>query len=167
MIATTNKMVIDWAIAKGIMANATPLDQICKTIEELGELSGAVCKGRKDDQVDAIGDVWVTLIIVNEMLKQPPLPMEFTRWDDDFENPKRWLAIVANSIGLLVDQVDSHCDGFSSAVDPSLILVCLKSLYSLSLALGHDMQNCLDHAYSVISKRKGEMKDGVFVKAAE
>jgi NTP pyrophosphatase (non-canonical NTP hydrolase) len=39
-----------------------------KLTEEVGELAGAIAKNNKVDQIDAIGDIQVVLIILSEQL---------------------------------------------------------------------------------------------------
>lgn len=60
--------VLRWAEARGIIENSTPQAQILKTMEELGELAGAIARGRNDDAIDAFGDIIVTLIIAADMM---------------------------------------------------------------------------------------------------
>ena len=43
-------------------------DQTVKVLEELGELSGAIAKGKLDEIDDGLGDVLVTLIILAQTL---------------------------------------------------------------------------------------------------
>ena len=45
-----------------------PRVQMCKTMEELGELANAINKGNKADAMDGIGDVVVTLICISMQL---------------------------------------------------------------------------------------------------
>lgn len=47
---------------------ADPRIQMCKTVEELGELANAINKNKLDGAEDAIGDVAVTLICISEQL---------------------------------------------------------------------------------------------------
>jgi NTP pyrophosphatase (non-canonical NTP hydrolase) len=58
--------VVEWAEKRGITSQAPRL-QLLKTMEELGELCAAVLRKDKEGEVDAIGDVLVTLIIYCEM----------------------------------------------------------------------------------------------------
>jgi NTP pyrophosphatase (non-canonical NTP hydrolase) len=57
-----------WGIDRGIVANSTPTAQFLKTVEEVGELSQALAKGRTADAVDAIGDIIVTLTLVSRCM---------------------------------------------------------------------------------------------------
>lgn len=56
-----------WAKEKGILEKGTPMAQSIKTLEEALELSSAIDKGNKQEIIDAIGDVTVTLIIQCKM----------------------------------------------------------------------------------------------------
>lgn len=57
------KLIEQWVKDRNIQTQ-DPKVQICKTVEELGELARALIKEDKSAQVDAIGDVAVTLIAI-------------------------------------------------------------------------------------------------------
>lgn len=59
--------VLRWAEARRIIPNSTIHAQLLKTVEELGELCGAVAKGDEKGVSDAFGDVLVTLIIAADL----------------------------------------------------------------------------------------------------
>jgi NTP pyrophosphatase (non-canonical NTP hydrolase) len=59
--------IIRWAEARRIIPNSTTERQLLKTVEELGELISATVKGKKEEQIDAFGDVLVTLIIAADL----------------------------------------------------------------------------------------------------
>lgn len=90
-------LVINWADERGILDKGTTMAQAEKTHEEVLELISAIDEDNREEIIDAIGDIVVTLIIQAEMQ------------------------------GLRLEQ-------------------------------------CLDSAYNVITKRKGKMVDGKFVK---
>lgn len=60
--------VIRWAEDRKIIPNSTPQAQLFKTVEELGELFGAVARGNKPKIEDGFGDVLTTLIIAAALL---------------------------------------------------------------------------------------------------
>jgi len=60
--------VIRWAEARKIIPNSTPEAQLLKTMEELGELVGAVARKNLPKVEDGFGDVLVTLIIAADLL---------------------------------------------------------------------------------------------------
>lgn len=59
--------VQQWAIEKGIMSKGTPIGQAIKTIEESTELASAINSNDRDEIIDAIGDIMVTVIIQCQM----------------------------------------------------------------------------------------------------
>lgn len=89
--------ILQWAEDKGIFTHGNPLAQSRKTLEETVELVNAVHESDYDEVIDAVGDIYVTLLIQCEMQ-------------------------------------------------------------------GISMEKCIDQAYGVIAKRKGQMINGMFVK---
>lgn len=91
------KLVIEWADDRGIFEKGNPNAQCDKTLEEVMELSTALHNNDREETIDALGDILVTIIIQAEMQ-------------------------------------------------------------------GLELEDCLLSAYNVISKRKGRMINGQFVK---
>jgi len=56
-----------WVIDRNLQT-ADPKIQMCKVVEELGELANAINKNNIDGQIDGIGDTVVTLICITEQL---------------------------------------------------------------------------------------------------
>lgn len=102
-MAYKEQEILDWAVDKGILGiggKGTPSRQHHKTLEEVQELTDALVARNIPEVQDAIGDIYVTLVI------------------------------QASMQGLTMDQ-------------------------------------CIDAAYEVISKRTGKMVNGQFVKDAK
>lgn len=59
--------VESWAEEKGIFDKATPMAQALKTLEETTELCTAINADDREEIVDAMGDIMVTLIIQAKM----------------------------------------------------------------------------------------------------
>ena len=59
--------VENWAEEKGILSKATPIKQAMKTQEELTELINAILDNNRDEVIDGLGDLMVTLIIQAKM----------------------------------------------------------------------------------------------------
>jgi NTP pyrophosphatase (non-canonical NTP hydrolase) len=57
-----NSAVVEWAKARKIIPNATPVSQLLKAFSEMGELADATNKTTEDEAKDAVGDVLVCLI---------------------------------------------------------------------------------------------------------
>ena len=58
------ELIKQWHRDRNLIDGATDKDQVCKLIQEVGELSDNVCKGR--DVSDDIGDCIVVLINIAE-----------------------------------------------------------------------------------------------------
>lgn len=60
--------ILEWAKERGILIPDNATKQMLKLTEEVGELAGAIAKNNKTDQIDAIGDIQVVLIVLSEQL---------------------------------------------------------------------------------------------------
>jgi NTP pyrophosphatase (non-canonical NTP hydrolase) len=56
--------VIQWGNARGIVENSDAKSQYLKLVEEVGELGGAIARGRRDDMLDACGDIIVVALMI-------------------------------------------------------------------------------------------------------
>jgi NTP pyrophosphatase (non-canonical NTP hydrolase) len=64
MLEQYEELIKQWHRDRNLIDGATDKDQVCKLIQEVGELSDNVCKGR--DVSDDIGDCIVVLINIAE-----------------------------------------------------------------------------------------------------
>ena len=62
-IDTTTTKIEQWGYDKGILPNPNPDAQFDKTLEEVFELKEAIEMGDRDGALDAIGDIYVTLVM--------------------------------------------------------------------------------------------------------
>ena len=61
-----NKLIADieqWGVDKGILPNPDKTAQYFKTCEEVEELNEAILTDNREEAIDAIGDIVVTLIM--------------------------------------------------------------------------------------------------------
>ncbi len=63
-IEETIDKIIEWGLDRNIIQNATSITQAIKTLEETTELLDAVNAKKKGEIKDAIGDIFVTLVMV-------------------------------------------------------------------------------------------------------
>lgn len=177
-----------WFHEKGIIANSNPLKQLEKTQEELNETRDAVIKIKQLDEnfwqslgdignmrhnlheelKDGIGDTMVTLIGVCEM------------WGKDIT------ILASNSathgyITTLEEDTIKLLDGmqnnllklysFVAIMNQSsaeyILGMIVAELHVLAERYGLTLDECLQHAYDVISKRTGVVVNGVFIKDKE
>lgn len=156
------KNVEQWAEDKGILSKGTKAAQAAKVVEESYELFKWVHDGtNKDEIIDAIGDVAVTLIILNKM------------YGGVYEYPESFIAapedtyhLTASSIlatsTTLYNQVKVGVY-FEDSIEPLITAIFIK-LHHVATTHGLIVNDCLDHAYGVISKRTGKMENGFFKK---
>ena len=62
------EQIISWAEERKLTDNRNFSSQMIKLMEEVGELSGAIARNDNSEQVDAIGDIQVVLIILCKQL---------------------------------------------------------------------------------------------------
>ena len=67
MLETSLVRTIKWAEEKGILEHGNVLSQGLKTNEECHELMDAILRESKTDVADAIGDIFVTIVIQAEL----------------------------------------------------------------------------------------------------
>jgi len=156
--------VIQWAEDRGIIANSTAEKQMLKTIEEVGELAKAIAKNDMPGIIDGIGDVMVTLIIQSHKQRlyfSDVLDEEKTgKWVTP-ENKIHTCLLLSCSIGGLccgVHRVGESHEMLDRLASCTHWLIRMSEFYNISL------EHCLESAYNEISKRKGKMENGLFVK---
>lgn len=90
-----NELAIDidhWGADKGILPNPDAMAQWTKTLEEVTELLIAIQTKDRDEAMDAIGDVFVTLV------------MQTDAWDCDIsECVKKAYDVISKRTGKMVD----------------------------------------------------------------
>ena len=74
------KKVAQWHHDRNLIEGATDKDQFCKLIQEAGELSDNICKGK--DMSDDIGDMIVVLINIAERNNLTIKECLEKAWDD-------------------------------------------------------------------------------------
>lgn len=164
--------IIEWAEQKGILRNGRLTKQLMKSSEECLELQTALesyANGNKEaleDIKDAIGDVYVTLVIATRMIT--PKTYLMFRLIKPSVRPKLDYNYLNYIIGL--KELDKEIleefiteEEFRTKVDLKLARY-VEYLNIIAIDHGLTLIECIKLAYNTISKRKGEMIDGSFVK---
>ena len=60
--------ILEWAKERDLLKPENVTKQCLKLTEEVGEVASAILKSKRDEQIDAIGDIQVVLIILAEQL---------------------------------------------------------------------------------------------------
>ena len=95
------QMTLQWAEARGILANSTPQIQGLKLVSEIGELADNLAKGRNVE--DDIGDCLVVLTLIANM-KGTSLTKCFNVAYNDIKDRKGYL----NSDGIFIKETDNE-----------------------------------------------------------
>lgn len=135
-------LIINWAKERNIHTEDCIPKQRLKLIEECGELASAILKKDISLQKDAIGDIFVVLVILSKQTN---------------ENINNFI-------------VDEEC--YNDYVDWSVISSIIvdefyykfHSLRDISYKLKLDLVECANIAWNEIKDRKGKTVDGTFIK---
>jgi len=164
------KLITQWGNDRFIVQNSTPFAQSRKTHEEVCELVEAASRQftaeiikseghlYENEVKDAIGDIYVTLVMVCAC-NETPIRMDLT-FVSITSYPKGVLDWICKQVpDLIRDAVHES----TSVRVTSRSIVC--GLVDLCKEYGLDFVDCVEHAYSVIKDRKGYLRsDGVFIK---
>jgi hypothetical protein len=158
-----NARIIEWAKERELDTKGTVEAQAIKTVEELSELIKAICKDKKEDIIDSIGDVYVTLVIGNMLDKF--IMMDFLEEMNLLFNDKAIKECKKldkkyklKKLGEFIPVVlDYH---YSPVVVRDLTYELVKTAYSYGL----DFVECVESAYNTIKDRKGKLVNGTYVK---
>lgn len=153
------KLIEQWARDRELDKNGTVEGQLIKTSEEVAELIIAISKNNVKDIQDAVGDVFVTLVI--GCLLANGIDIEDAYYHASKTStmkPKRKLDLIYFINGSLhsVLQAETYIWRDMVYVIECLMDVC--NWYKL------DFSDCVEVAYKEIADRKGVVKNGTFIK---
>lgn len=150
-----NVHIIEWAKERELDTKGTVEAQAIKTVEELSELIKAICKDDKEEIIDSIGDVYVTLVIGNMLKRQRELdPMFAGKNVLGARDKGSLLKVLANPIKLTL--LYPYGETTLEWILRDLHIVC--KFYNL------DFVECVESAYNTIKDRHGKLIDGMYVK---
>jgi hypothetical protein len=135
-------LIIEWAKNKNLLFPENAPKQRLKLIEECGELAQAILKNDVKLQKDAIGDIFVVLVILAEQTNEN---INYYITDDECYNDYVDYAVISSII------TDKFYYKFHSLRDIS---------YKLKL----DLVECANIAWNEIKNRTGQAVNGTFIK---
>jgi mazG nucleotide pyrophosphohydrolase domain protein len=153
-------LVENWAEKKGIMEFGTPMKQLLKTLEEITELHAAIEDDNLEEIIDAIGDVVVTLVIYAKMKSITLFPNGSEELSDSKGTAQDPYFLLDNCNKLMQLEKFTN-DSIEKYYTVQMMLFLLNQIAN---RFNLKIWECLHSAYKVISKRKGEMVNGTFVK---
>lgn len=143
-------LIIQWAKEKNIHLPECVPKQRLKLIEECGELASSILKNKVELQKDAIGDIFVVLVILSEQQKEYYNPIEAVEQANNTK-PKNFKEIpIWSFISLICG--NNQCD------ENTMYLQCI------CLQLELDLIECANIAWNEIKDRKGSTINGTFIK---
>lgn len=140
-------LVIQWAGEKGILAQSDYYKQTLKTYEELGELMKAIFAGDRKQIKLELGDVIVTQIIARKLADWPALSA--------FVYSVRYDFVMKLSL-------ERSCFELCDNVTDGRIFI--ERAWRIADEFGFTVTDALQSAYEKISKREGQMENGIWVK---
>lgn len=150
-----NNKILQWAKDRELDKEGTVKAQAIKTVEELSELVKAVCKDDREEIIDAIGDVHVTLVIGNMLdTDTEMLSLSCIGSDEDEYTKEQLLEQLL--------ECSRHVLFFKYIRE--LIALTIKALYNVCKYYQFDYADCVESAYNVIKNRKGKVVDGQYIK---
>lgn len=138
--------VIKWGEEKGILKNSTPEKQFLKTMEKVGELAKAIGKNDLEEIKGAIGDVAVTLILLNKMTSDDLI----YNLESIVPFGRNHILRITEDLGDIVVFLEIKNLNFKFFTYPLSNLEGIANERSLTL------EECLQSAYNKISKLDGE-----------
>lgn len=146
------KLLIEqWSIDRNLHT-ANPKAQFLKVVEEAGEIYEAIEFQEDNALMDAIGDTYVTIVILAQQL--------------NLELKKVHVPSISLNDNNLFIELSKTASGLSKDRDVSKHINRVYSIVlELSLEYKMNFLDCVSVAYNEIKDRKGKMIDGTFVKA--
>ena len=132
-------LILEWADSKNLYDSEK---QRLKLIEECGELASAILKNNKELQKDAIGDIFVVLIILAEQTNVN------IRLDKFTPQP------IFDLYGTILTDI-LHRKAVQSSID---------FLNDICILLKFDLTECANLAWDTIKNRTGITVNGIFLK---
>ncbi len=138
-------LIIEWAKERNLLFAENAPKQKLKLIEECGELASAILKNDVKLKKDAIGDIFVVLVI---LAKQLDIKLLIDLSEND--------SILNEDISYLIGSICYQNDLLSDV--EVLILDDISKLLNL------DITECANIAWNEIKNRKGKTVNGTFIK---
>jgi len=159
-------LIQEWAKEREIYEQLTPLDELLKTNEEVGELIKACYDNDKTAIQDAIGDVMVTLInycyfIELDVIKHIKQAVELSVTG---YYTISYAMHAHNALGRLISLYVWNEGKKISEPSGLRIFSILHYLNGIAHLEGTTLEECLNIAYNEIKNRKGIIINGKFIK---
>lgn len=158
------KNICDWADSKGLTENGTMDAQFEKIYEEITELREALKNQNLLEIKDAIGDIFITLVVAKQMEIKNCECVVRAFYDYRIDKDVK---VSDDDINKFLDDdfnklkfIRNNSDYVSNKIVNSIV----GTLYIASKSYDMEFLECVAHSYEIISKRTGKIINGSFVK---
>ena len=159
-------LIQEWAKEREIYEQLTPLDELLKTNEEVGELIKACYDNDKTAIQDAIGDVMVTMINYCYFIELDAI--EYIKQAVDLSVTGyytiSYVMNAHNTLGRLISLYVWNEGKEISKPSGLRVFSILHYLNGIAHLEGTTLEECLNIAYNEIKNRKGRIVNGKFIK---
>ena len=162
-------LIQEWAKERKVYEELTPLDELLKTHEEVGELIKACYENDKPAIKDAIGDTMVCLINYCHFIEQDVINGIKQAVELSVSELEIILLVmgVYRSLGKLISINMWEKDGELSETNGIRVFSIVYYLNNIARLENTTLEECLNIAYNEIKNRTGRMINGKFVKNEE
>lgn len=167
--------IIGWAKDREIKEKGRLTKQLLKSDEENSELQNAIESyenGNKDALIqikDSIGDIYVTLVVSTYLVSERPyLTFRKIKTSKHSSVSIGWLYFIRElkTQDRLLFDVFTNTEATFIDIEVRLSSY-INFLEMVAQTYGLELVECIKYAYDTISKRKGKMIDGTFIKEGE
>ena len=167
--------IIDWAKDRDIKDKGRLTKQLLKSDEENAELQNAIESYENGNKYaliqikDSIGDIFVTLVVSTYLVSERPyLTFRKIKTSKHQTVNVSWLYYIRELKSQDAKLFDVFTNTEATFIDIEARLSSyINFLEMVAQAYGLELVECIKDAYDTISKRKGKMIDGTFIKEGE
>lgn len=160
MNTTLEEKVEQWFIDRSLH-EANPVKQLEKLMEETGELFEGIAKDKNELIYDALGDMQVVLIGLEQQIKNGA--------QIDASPQEMDLLLMISSLGDIAEKLYKHifCKETKIPIVRQQLMLLHSAIHTIAIHNQTTADDCLAIAYDEIKDRKGKLVNGVFVKEAD
>lgn len=162
-----NALIVEWAKLRNLHKLGTVESQKVKTIEEFAELIIGISKSNIDVIRDSIGDIYVTLVVGNLLLKEELDLIKLCDMASKNYETVTFNLDRAKKNTQLEMAISCMREFIFIGYNPHSIPLTIMYLMALSDLYDLPFEKCVESAYQEIKDRKGKMINGQFVKESD
>lgn len=162
-----NALIVEWAKLRNLHKLGTVESQKVKTIEEFAELIIGISKSNIDLIRDSIGDIYVTLVVGNLLLKEELDLIKLCDMASKNYETVTFNLDRAKKNTQLEMTISCMREFIFIRYNPHPIVLTIMYLMAIAELYGLNFEKCVESAYSEIADRKGRVINGEFVKESD